>query len=32
MEIKRKLATIQKIDDVVKHPNADTLDILTIKG
>jgi len=30
--MERKLATIQKIDSVIKHPNADTLDIVTIKG
>ena len=30
--MERKLATIQKIDSVIKHPNADSLDIVTIKG
>jgi RNA ligase (TIGR02306 family) len=28
----RELATIQKITSIEKHPNADTLDIATIKG
>ena len=30
--MERKLATIQKIDGVIKHPSADSLDIVTIKG
>jgi RNA ligase (TIGR02306 family) len=28
----RKLASIQKIKEVIKHPNADTLDIVTVLG
>ena len=28
----RKLARIVKVDNIIKHPNADTLDILTIGG
>lgn len=28
----RKLASIQKIEEVVKHPNADSLDIVTVLG
>lgn len=30
--IERKMAVVVKIDDVIKHPDADTLDICTIGG
>lgn len=32
MNIERAMARIAKIDDVIKHPNADSLDICTIGG
>lgn len=28
----KKLATIECIDDIIKHPNADRLHIATVKG
>lgn len=31
-ETKRKLASIQRVVDVKKHPNADTLDLITVLG
>jgi len=31
-EIMRHLASIQKIKEVIKHPNADILDIITVLG
>jgi len=30
--MKRKLASIQRVSDVVKHPNADLLDLVYVKG